>query len=470
VLRQAQPEPKRRALAIAAATPALRAEEVSENARTSGCGTASGVASNGDAWDGAPHVDEMLPDLPARTVLAHERADRAARNGVHPWVAPFLGKAGRPARDVREILATGRDGVRLDEDRVARLLRAEGADLEAVLLAADGLRREVCGDVVTFVVNRNITYTNLCHTGCGFCGFARPKGHDAGYYFDPDEVGAKAREAWELGATEVCVQGGIHPDNDGRIYLDIARAVKDAAPDIHLHGFSPLEVTVGAHTLGLPLDVYLPMLAEAGVDTLPGTAAEILDTRVRPMLTPEKLSAADWLELMRVAHRSGLRSTTTIMFGHIDDPEVWAHHLLALRDLQAETGGFTEFIPLPFVHHRSPIFMRGASRTGPTWREVLKVHAVGRIVLHPLFGNVQASWVKLGVDGVAAALDCGVNDFGGTLMEEHISRMAGASHGLGLAVDVIEDAIRAAGRIPRERSTTYGEPEVPYRDRVVQTA
>jgi FO synthase len=187
------------------------------------------------------------------------------------------------------------------------------------------------------------------------------------------------------------------------------------------------------------------------------------------MLTPEKLSAADWLELMRVAHRSGLRSTTTIMFGHIDDPEVWAHHLLALRDLQAETGGFTEFIPLPFVHHRSPIFMRGASRTGPTWREVLKVHAVGRIVLHPLFGNVQASWVKLGVDGVAAALDCGVNDFGGTLMEEHISRMAGASHGLGLAVDVIEDAIRAAGRIPRERSTTYGEPEVPYRDRVVQT-
>ncbi len=463
VLRAAQPVPKRRALAIASSRPSLRAEEVFDEARTAGCGDASGVVEGG--------FDEMLPDLPSRTVLAHERADRlAGTNGSpqHPWVRPYVGRPGTAGRRVREILARGRQGERLDASDVERLLRAEGPDLEAVFACADEIRRETNGDEVTYVVNRNITYTNFCHTGCGFCGFARPVGHDDGYYLDPAAVGAKAREAWDLGATEVCIQGGIHPANDGRIYLDIARAVKDAAPGIHLHGFSPLEITIGAKTLELPLERFVPMLAEAGVDTVPGTAAEILDARVRPKLTPEKLSADDWLSLMRVAHRSGLRSTTTIMFGHIDDPAVWAEHLLRLRDLQQETGGFTEFIPLPFVHHRSPIFMRGDSRTGPTWRETLKMHAVGRIALHPLFTSVQASWVKMGVEGVVAALEVGVNDFGGTLMEEHISRMAGANHGLGLTVEVIEDAIRRAGRVPRERSTTYGRPERTYRERVGQ--
>jgi FO synthase len=321
------------------------------------------------------------------------------------------------------------------------------------------------GDEVSYVVNRNITYTNFCHTGCSFCGFARPLGHDDGYYFAPDEVGRKAGEAWELGATEVCIQGGIHPHNTGEIYLDIARAVKSAAPDIHLHGFSPLEITVGAQTLGLGIERYLRMLRDAGLDSIPGTAAEILDTHVRPKITPQKLSADDWIDLMRKAHRAGIASTTTIMFGHIDNPAAWATHLLRLRDLQAETRGFTEFVPLPFVHHRTPMFVRGVSRTGPTWRESLKIHALGRIVLHPHITNIQASWVKLGVDGVVASLDVGVNDFGGTLGEEHISRMAGASHGLGHSVRELDSVIREAGRTPVERTTTYGRPSIPYLER-----
>jgi FO synthase len=364
------------------------------------------------------------------------------------------------------MLSKAHQGDRLDHDEVVRLFRAEGADLEAVFTTADALRREMNGDAVTYVVNRNITYTNFCHTGCSFCGFARPVGHDDGYYFAPDEVGRKAREAWEIGATEVCIQGGIHPHNTGEIYLQIASAVKTAAPGIHLHGFSPLEITVGATTLGLPLERYMAMLKDAGLDSIPGTAAEILDTRVRPKITPQELSADDWIDLMRHAHNAGLRSTTTIMFGHIDDPHAWATHLLRLRDLQRETGGFTEFVPLPFVHHRTPMFMKGGARTGPTWRECLKIHAVGRIVLHPHITNVQASWVKMGVEGVLAAMDVGVNDFGGTLGEEHISRMAGASHGLGHSVAEMETAIRSRGRTPVERTTPYGRPDLLYAERV----
>jgi FO synthase len=367
---------------------------------------------------------------------------------------------------VRNLLGRARQGERLEVKGVERLFRAEGAELEAVLSTADEIRRETVGDEVTYVVNRNITYTNFCHTGCSFCGFARPIGHEDGYYFAPDEVGRKAREAWDLGATEVCIQGGIHPHNTGEIYLEIAGSVKSAAPDMHLHGFSPLEITVGARTLGLPLERYLAMLSDAGLDSIPGTAAEILDTRVRPKITPQKLSADDWIDLMRTAHRVGIPSTTTIMFGHIDDPHAWAVHLLRLRDLQAETGGFTELVPLPFVHHRTPMFVRGASRTGPTWRESLKIHALGRIVLHPLITNIQASWVKLGVEGVIASLHVGANDFGGTLGEEHISRMAGASHGLGHSVAEIELAARRAGRNPVERTTTYGRPRTAYAERV----
>jgi FO synthase len=462
VLRQAQPAPKRRAIALAVSKPDLQADEVSQH-------FASHVREG--AYGAPPRLDlvgfdEMLPDVEGFTALAWERADLLPRSDRHPWVAPYLAHTARPRAVVLSLLAKARQGDRLDHDEVARLLRAEGADLEAVLTTADDIRREMNGDGVTYVVNRNITYTNYCHTGCTFCGFARPIGHDDGYYFAPDEVGRKAREAWELGATEVCIQGGIHPHNTGEIYLQIAAAVKDAAPGIHLHGFSPLEITVGATTLGLEIRRYLGMLKDAGLDSIPGTAAEILDERVRPKITPQKLSADDWIDLMRDAHHAGLRSTTTIMFGHIDDPHAWATHLLRLRDLQRETGGFTEFVPLPFVHHRTPMFMRGGSRTGPTWRECLKIHAVGRIVLHPHLTNIQASWVKMGVDGVLAALDAGVNDFGGTLGEEHISRMAGASHGLGHSVAEMETAIRRAGRTPVERTTPYGRPELLYAERV----
>lgn len=459
VHRAAQPEPKRRALAINDNKPAQTAAEVSRLA-TSHVREGSYGAPPPEDLVG---FDEMLPDLTGRTVLPHERADR---HETRPWLGPYLVQRTKPHADVVAMLDRAHQGERLDLDEVERLFRAEGADLAALLNKADAIRRDVVGDDVTYVVNRNITYTNFCHTGCTFCGFARPLGHDDGYYFAPDEVGRKTKEAWDIGATEVCIQGGIHPDNDGEIYLQIAGAVKDAAPKIHLHGFSPLEITVGATTLGVPLERYLAMLKDAGLDSIPGTAAEILDTRVRPKITPQKLSAEDWINLMRAAHTTGLRSTTTIMFGHIDDPRAWAIHLLRLRDLQAETGGFTEFVPLPFVHHRTPMFMKGGSRTGPTWREALKIHALGRIVLHPHITNIQASWVKMGVEGVLAALQIGVNDFGGTLGEEHISRMAGASHGLGHSVGELESAVAGAGRTAVERTTTYGRPDRTYRERV----
>jgi FO synthase len=466
VLRAAQPQPKRRALAMADNKPALTAEQVSQ---TFASHVREGAYGAPPALE-AVGFDEMLPDLPARTVFPHELLNGDRADGAHAWVAPYLGKARQPSASIRDLLDRAHQGERLDMDEVDRLFRAEGADLEAVLVKADEIRREVVGDDVTYVVNRNITYTNFCHTGCAFCGFARPLGHEDGYYFAPDEVGRKAREAWDLGATEVCIQGGIHPHNTGEIYLEIAGSVKAAAPDIHLHGFSPLEITVGAQTLGLDLESYLRKLAEAGLGSIPGTAAEILDTRVRPKITPQKLSADDWIDLMRTAHRVGIRSTTTIMFGHIDDTRAWAQHLLRLRDLQAETGGFTELVPLPFVHHRTPMFVRGASRTGPTWRESLKIHAVGRIVLHPHITNIQASWVKLGVEGVVACLDVGANDFGGTLGEEHISRMAGASHGLGHSVAEIEAAVRRTGKRAVERTTTYARPDVPYAERVAALA
>ncbi len=464
VLRAAQPQPKRRALAMMDNKPALTAEEVSKAFSSHVREGAYGAPPTLEAVG----FDEMLPDLPGRTVLPHERGDLADHivTTAHRWTAPYLAKSGLPSKTVSDILTRGHWGERLDAEDVERLFRAEGADLRAVLSTADAIRREMIGDEVTYVVNRNITYTNYCHTGCSFCGFARPMGHEDGYYFAPDEVGRKAAEAWEIGATEVCIQGGIHPHNTGEIYLEIARAVKSAAPLIHLHGFSPLEITVGAKTLGLPLERYIAMLKEAGLDSIPGTAAEILDDKVRPKITPQKLGADDWIDLMRTAHRAGIPSTTTIMFGHIDDPRAWAIHLLRLRDLQAETGGFTEFVPLPFVHHRTPMFVRGASRTGPTWRESLKIHAIGRIVLHPHIINVQASWVKLGVEGVVASLDAGVNDFGGTLGEEHISRMAGASHGLGHSVAEVEAAITRAGRTPVERLTTYERPKAPYAQRM----
>ena len=350
-------------------------------------------------------------------------------------------------------------GERLDETEIVELFNARGADEEAVIRAADNLRRTMNGDTVSYVVNRNINYTNICYFGCGFCAFSKGRVaenlRERGYDLPLEEIQARVSEAWDRGATEVCLQGGIHPDYTGATYLAILRAVKEAQPDMHVHAFSPLEIRQGAETLGLPLRDYLSELKQAGLGTLPGTAAEILDDEIRQIICPDKLNTAEWLEVMSTAHSLGLNSTSTIMFGHVDGPLNWARHLLRIRDLQEETGGFTEFVPLPFVHMEAPMYRKGQARKGPTFREAILMHAVARLVLHPHITNIQASWVKLGMDGLRACLDAGVNDVGGTLMNESISRAAGASHGQEFTAAGMRELITAAGRIPQQRTTRY---------------
>ncbi len=361
--------------------------------------------------------------------------------------------------DVRKILEASLDGVRPTRDEVEVLFHARGVDVEVIAAVADRLRARTVGETVTYVVNRNINYTNVCTYKCRFCAFSKgPRSLDlrgAPYLMSIDDVVGLAVEAREEGATEVCLQGGIHPGFTGDFYVELTAAIKEAAPDLHIHGFTPLEVWQGAATLGVSLEAYLRRLRDAGLGTLPGTAAEILDDRVRAHLCPDKITTAEWVEVMRTAHRLGLRSTATIMFGHIDDPASWANHLEVIRTLQAETGGFTEFVPLPFVHMGSPIFLQGRSRPGPTWEEVVLMHAVARIAFDGLIPNVQASWVKLGLDGIGRLLGAGCNDVGGTLMGEIITRSAGASHGQELAPEALEGLIRAAGRRPLRRTTTY---------------
>ena len=311
------------------------------------------------------------------------------------------------------------------------------------------------------MVNRNINYTNICYFKCQFCAFSKGKlaenlrgrPYDLGH----DEIQRRVREAWQRGATEVCMQGGIHPEYTGATYLGILRAVKEAAPRMHIHAFSPLEVWQGAATAGLPLEEYLTRLKDAGLDTLPGTAAEILHDEVRAVICPDKINTAQWLEVMETAHRVGLRSTATIMYGHVDQPRHWARHLALVRDLQRRTGGFTEFVPLPFVHMEAPLYRKGRARRGPTFREAILVHAVARLALHPHITNIQASWVKLGHDGVLAALNAGCNDLGGTLMNESITRAAGAGHGQETSPRRMIALIEAAGRTPRQRDTRYGD-------------
>ncbi|MCH8926781.1 MAG: 5-amino-6-(D-ribitylamino)uracil--L-tyrosine 4-hydroxyphenyl transferase CofH [Proteobacteria bacterium] len=318
----------------------------------------------------------------------------------------------------------------------------------------------VVGETVGYVVTRNINYTNFCTYGCGFCAFSKGRTHEhlrgRPYDLDLDEIGRRAAEAWARGATEICLQGGIHPDYTGDTYLEICRQVKRAAPGLHVHGFSPLEVRQGARTLGLSLAEFLTALRAAGLASLPGTAAEVLDDEVRAVICPDKLTTAEWLEVMETAHALGLRSTTTIMFGHVDGPRHWARHLLRLRDLQARTGGFTEFVPLPFVHMEAPIYLKGRARQGPSFREAVLMHAVARLALHPLIANIQTSWVKMGPEGARACLQAGANDLGGTLMNESITRAAGALHGQELAPRRMEALIAALGREPRQRSTLYG--------------
>lgn len=345
------------------------------------------------------------------------------------------------------------------EAGITRLFSARGNEFHDHCAAADDLRAKTVGDTVRYVVNRNINYTNICVYRCTFCAFSKGT-HSKSLRGEPydlplDEIERRVAEAWSRGATEVCMQGGIHPSYTGDTYLNILRAVKRAAPGIHVHAFTPLEVTHGAQTLGLSVREFLPRLIDAGLNSLPGTAAEILDDEVRQVICPDKVNTDEWLNVMQIAHELGLRSTATIMFGHVEQPRHWARHLLRIRALQEKTGGFTEFIPLPFVHMGAPVYQQGRARRGPTSREAILMHAVARLVLHPVIQNIQVSWVKMGADGVAACLAAGVNDLGGTLMNESISRAAGTQHGQEMEPARMEAMIRAAGRVPRQRTTLY---------------
>jgi FO synthase len=360
---------------------------------------------------------------------------------------------------VREVLDGVRAGQRAEVDELVTLLRARGPEVAAVAKLADELRAATVGDAVTYVVNRNINYTNVCTFRCRFCGFSKGKLslnlRGAPYLLDLPEIVARVREAQRRGATEVCLQGGIHPSFDGDYYLTVCRAIHQAAPDIHIHGFTALEVTEGARRLGEPLASYLTRLREAGLRSLPGTAAEILDDEIRAVLCPDKITTAEWLEAHRVAHGVGLRSNVTMMFGAIEQPVHWARHLVRARDLQAQTGGFTEFVGLPFVHMATPMYLKRAARRGPTWREVLLVHAAARIAFHGLIDHVQASWVKVGSCGARQLLQAGVDDLGGTLMDENISRAAGASHGQGLDEAGFRAIVEPLGRTLAQRTTLY---------------
>ncbi len=378
-------------------------------------------------------------------------------------------RSGAISAQLRAIVLRCEQGQPISEADLCRLFESRGAEFAFVAQRADALRRRVNGEVVSYVVTRNINYTNVCGYKCQFCAFSKGSASEdlrgRPYDIDADEIARRCREAWQLGATEVCMQGGIHPDYTGQTYLDILRTVKSATPLMHIHAFSPLEVWQGAHTLGLDYPTYFAQLREAGLGTLPGTAAEILHDEVRDELCPDKLNSAQWLEVMQAAHDAGFQTTATIMYGHIDQPRHWARHLMCIRELQQRTGGFTEFVPLPFVHMEAPMYRKGKSRKGPTFREAILMHAVARLAFHGLIDNIQTSWVKMGEQGVGACLNAGVNDLGGTLMNESITRAAGTRHGQEWSPAVMETQIRAAGRVPRMRNTVYGDvPAQRYRD------
>ena len=364
-----------------------------------------------------------------------------------------------PDTGLSDILLNADKGKNLSEADVCRLLAARDCEVHEVMQAANEVRKRVSGETVSYVVTRNINYTNICYFKCKFCAFSKGKMSDnlrgRPYNLDVDVVVARAREAWDRGAVEVCLQGGIHPEYTGQTYIDILRAIKSELPDMHVHAFSPLEVHQGAATLGVSVYDFVGQLIDEGLGSLPGTAAEILDDEVRSDLCHDKINTAEWFAVVNAAHEQGLQTTATIMFGHIDRPVHWARHLLRLRDQQVKTGGFTELVPLPFVHMESPIYLNGGSRKGPTWRESVLVHSVARLVLNPLIPNIQASWVKLGPEGVAACLSAGVNDIGGTLMDETITRSAGAAHGQEMTPSAMEELLLREGRPSRQRTTLY---------------
>jgi FO synthase len=453
-----------------------------------------------DDWGGISPVtvDHVNPEAPwpeverLRAACRSRGLELAARLPLYPehvidldrWADPAVAPAIQRAADAHGLaredrwapgepvavpFVVGRDpaplelaGAELGEEELVRLFAARGAERERVLAAADRLRRETCGDDVTYVVTRNVQYTNVCYFRCGFCAFSKGKLaanlRGPAYLVPHEEIVRRVQEAWERGATEVCLQGGIHPSFTGDYYASVVEAIKTAVPGMHVHAFSALEVWQGAATLDLDLETYLARLRDLGLGSLPGTAAEILDDEVRAVICPDKVTTNQWLEVHAAAHRVGLRSNVTMMFGHVERPVHWARHLLRARAQQRRSGGFTEFVPLPFVPMEAPIFRQGRARRGPTFGEALLVHAVARLALHPEIANIQASWVKLGPDGVRQALASGVNDLGGTLMNESISRAAGSEWGQEMPPEAMESLIRSAGRVPRQRTTTYGTP------------
>ena len=415
------------------------------------------AAGTDDRWHDAAAGDGVTGWTRGEGVLRADAEDVYGDTGLIAAETLAL----RPSRarvtgDVDAILARAVDGTPPTEDEALVLFGAEGQDLAAVCQAADEVRRQRVGDTVTYVVNRNINFTNVCYVGCRFCAFAQRRDDPDAYTLSLTEVADRAEEAWRVGATEVCMQGGIHPDLPTDHYAKLVRAVKDRVPGMHVHAFSPMEVVTGATRAGVSIERFLATAKDAGLDSIPGTAAEILDDEVRWVLTKGKLPTDAWIEVMRTAHDMDIPSTSTMMFGHVDEPRHWAAHLWLLRRLQEETGGFTEFVPLPFVHAQSPIYLAGVARPGPSWEDTLKVHAVARLVLQGQIDNVQLSWVKLGEVRAVELLNAGVNDLGGTLMEETISRMAGSDHGVRKEPAELRALAVAAGRPAAQRTTTYG--------------
>ncbi len=396
--------------------------------------------------EGYPRTDDWVPGIPAdsaQTLVATERT------------IPTI----RPNSTVATILEKATAQQPLSELEIERLFKTRGKELKAVIQCADAIRHEVNGDEVSYVVNRNINYTNICYFKCQFCAFSKGKLSEnlrgRPYDLSQEEIQRRVVEAWERGATEVCMQGGIHPEYTGAKYLDILQMVKEVVPRMHVHAFSPLEVWQGAKTLGCSLKDFLIQLKDAGLGTLPGTAAEILDDEVRKIICPDKINTQQWIEVVETAHEVGLNTTSTIMFGHVDQPINWARHLICIRNLQIRSAGITEFVPLPFIHMQAPMYLKGKARKGPTFREVLLMHAVARIALHPHITNIQVSWVKLGLEGVRAALNAGCNDMGGTLMNESISRAAGNQHGQEFPSMEMDQLIRSMNRVPIQRTTLY---------------
>jgi len=357
--------------------------------------------------------------------------------------------------EIREILHAAASGEELTFEQGLILATAEGSALKALVVFADQLRRETVGDAITYVVNRNINFTNVCFVGCSFCGFGRGPGAPDAYSLSFGEIVRRAREAWERGATEVCVQGGLPRDLDGFFYRDLLRAVKRAIPEMHVHAFSPMEIDYGVTKTGMPLRDYLQMMKDEGLGSIPGTAAEILDDRVRKELSPNKLPAARWVEIITAAHELGIPTTSTMMYGHVEEPANWVRHILLLRSIQKRTGGFTEFVPLGFIHENTRLYRHGGARPGAKREEHLRVHALARVLLHGAIKNLQVSWVKLGFETSLACLQAGANDFSGTLMEENISKAAGATFGEYVSPEEFRAKIRSIGRVPAERTTTY---------------